>query len=421
MVNSASPSGSPYPTPESLPPSPSPAPAANDAGAPQAESSRLKRKQRAPYKVAKRRPMGDLRPTQKPDEHEDVYAHRLWEWTRRGAVHRKGDLKLNWRGRDVCVEDAIRILDDEARKTADQSRALPGGPQGFNGGPSMPLLQPSGPLQTQPTFGAPMPLQQFEPLQAQPFGAPMPFSQPPEPLQARQQFGAQMPLQPLESLPTQPLGAFMAPPTDALQATMPASQTQFATQQPGDFLQGSQDPFPQPALGQQVDYLQGPFMTLEDQQRLGVLDPEPTPAPAPTQQTGYLQGSQDPFSQPALAQQADNLQGTQDPFPQPALAQQVDYNLQGQQPLSVEDQILGGFLSSEPAPAPAQQAEDLPAQDSGDLYTPPTPLPAAMPAPAPAPVGLAPANQSIFDEYSEFIIDPNDSSKDAELGLNFNF
>lgn len=380
MVNSASPSGSPYPTPESLPPTPEslppspPPPAANnDAGAPQAESSRLKRKARAPYKVAKRRSMGDLRPTPKPDEHEDVYAHRLWEWTRRGAVHRKGDSKLNWRGRDVCVEDAIRILDDEARETAKLSRALAGGLQGFNGGPSMPLLQPSGPLQTQPPFGAPMPFQQFEPFQAQSFGAQMPFSQPPEQLQAQQQFGAQMPLQPFESFPIRPLGAQMPPPTNALQATMPASQNQFATQQPGDLLQGSQDPFSQPALGQQVDFLQGPFMTLEDQRKLGVLDPEPTPAPAPIQQAGNLQGSQDPISQPALAQQAccnpfpqpavpqqaDNLQGQQNPFPQPALAQQADYNLFTQPALAKQAENLQGQQNPFPQPALAQQADNL--------------------------------------------------------------
>lgn len=407
MVNSASPSGSPYPTPESLPPTPEslppspPPPAANnDAGAPQAESSRLKRKARAPYKVAKRRSMGDLRPTPKPDEHEDVYAHRLWEWTRRGAVHRKGDSKLNWRGRDVCVEDAIRILDDEARETAKLSRALAGGLQGFNGGPSMPLLQPSGPLQTQPPFGAPMPFQQFEPLQAQTFGAQMPFSQPPGPFQAQQQFGAQMPLQSFESFPIRPLGAQMPPPTNALQATMPASQTQFATQQPGDLLQGSQDPFSQPVLAQQACC-------------------NPFPQPAVPQQADNLQGQQNPFPQPAPAQQADNLQGSQDPLPQPALARPFDFSLEGQQPLSAEELIAGGVLNFEPAPAPAQQTEDLPAQDNWDLYAPPTPLPAAMRAPAPAPAGPAPANQSVFDEFSEFIMDPNDSSKDAELGLNF--
>jgi hypothetical protein len=351
MVNSASLSASPYPTPESLRARPSLAPAANNAaGAPQAQSSRPKRKQRDGYKIAKRRLPGDLRPTPRSGEHEDVLAHRLWGWLQRGATRREGDKKMMWRGRNVYVEDAISTLDEEARQ---RSRALPGGLQGY-GGPPMAFPQPAGPLQ------------------AQPFGAPMPFPQPAGPLQAQQQFGAQMPLQQLGPLPAQPwapmpfsqpagrlqaqqFGAFM-PPTMQQQATMPAAQTQLATHQPGNFFQGQQNPFPQPAPGQQVDYINGPCMTIEEQQSLGLLDPELAPAPALAQQADNLQGSQDLFSQPALSQQADNLQGAQNLFPQPALAQQVG-NLQGSQ-------------NPFPQPALAQQADNL--QGSQNPFGEPT-------------------------------------------------
>ncbi|KAG9198414.1 hypothetical protein G6514_010177 [Epicoccum nigrum] len=235
MVNSASPSTFPYLTPDSSPDS----------------AQANKRKPRAPYKIAKRRPRGDLRPVQGSGEHEDDYAHRLCAWCQRGAVKRKGDGKLKWRGEDVYVEEAIRILNEEARQRAEQSRALPGGLQGFNGGPPMPLLQPSGPLP------------------AQPFGAPMPLLQPPEPLPAQQP------------------GGFM-PPTMQQQATMPNYEERLQRLLRGDFLNQPQGPFPQPALAQQADYLDGPFMSLEDQQRLGVLDPEPAPAPAPVQQAEDL-------------------------------------------------------------------------------------------------------------------------------------
>jgi hypothetical protein len=307
MVNSASLSASPYPTPESLRARPSLAPAANNAdGAPQAQSSRPKRKQRDGYKIAKRRLPGDLRPTPRSGEHEDVLAHRLWGWLQRGATRREGDKKMMWRGRNVYVEDAISTLDEEARQ---RSHTLPGGLQGY-AGPPMAFPQPAGPLQAQP------------------------------------------------------LGAFM-PPTMQQQATMPAAQTQLATQQPGNFFQGQQNPFPQPAPGQQVDYINGPCMTIEEQQSLGLLDPELAPAPALAQQADNLQGSQDLFSQPALSQQADynpspqpalaqqvgNLQGSQNPFPQPALAQQAD-NLQGSQnpfgePTFTQNE---GFVPGTPTP-----------------------------------------------------------------------
>lgn len=180
----------------------------------------------------------------------------------------------------MYVEEAIRILDEEARQRAEQSRALPGGLEGFNGGPPMPLLQPSGPF------------------------------------------------------PAQPAGAFM-PPIMQQQATMPDYEEQLQRLLRGDFLNQPQGPFPQPALAQQADYLDGPFMSLEDQQRLGALDPEPAPAPAPV-----------------------------------------------------------------------QQAEDLPAQESGGLSTSPTDLPA----------DIDQAYQKIWDEFMQ---DPYDSSNDEALGIDF--